>query len=260
MCRPVRCTDRRGLPPARLLSAVRTLRRRRSNRESLAILLLLPFLAEDVLAAVLDALAFVGLGLAPATDLGGELADRLLVDPADLDRDLIGGLHFDTLGHVEIDVVAVAELQLELAALRLRTVADAGDLQHLGEALGDTFDQVRHQRALQAPVAARRLAVVGRQDRDGPVVEVVLDQFVGADRQGALGALDGQRAVIDLGGDAAWDRHRLLADAAHQNTSASTSPPTFCARASLSESTPRGVETMVMPRPLRMFGNSFEPE
>src|SRR6478735_1211925 len=260
MCRPVRCTDRRGLPPARLLSAVRTLRRRRSNRESLAILLLLPFLAEDVLAAVLDALAFVGLGLAPATDLGGELADRLLVDSTNLDRDLIGRLHFDTLGHVEIDVVAVAELQLELAALGLRTVADAGDLKHLGKALGDALDQVRHQRTLQTPVGPGVLAVVGRLHRDAAVVELVVDQFVGADRQGALGPLDGERTVVDLGSDAAWDRHRLLADAAHQNTSASTSPPTFCARASLSESTPRGVETMVMPRPLRMFGSSFEPE
>src|SRR5690606_10727284 len=137
MWRPVRWTDRRALPPARLLSAVRTRRRRRANRESLAMLLLLPFLAEDVLAAVLDTLALVGLGLAPAADLGGKLADSLLVDPGDLDRGLIGGLHLEAFRHVEIDVVAVAELQLELAALRARTIADAGDFQHLGEAAGD---------------------------------------------------------------------------------------------------------------------------
>ena len=59
------------------------------------------------------------------------------------------------------------------------------------------------------------------------VLEVVSDLLVGAHRQGAFWSLDGQRAVLDLRGDAARDRHRPFADAAHQNTSASTSPPTF---------------------------------
>src|ERR671912_1141150 len=131
MCRPVRWTDSRGRMPPRFLIAVRTRRRRRSKRESLAMLLLLPFLAEDVLAAVLDALALVRLGLAPAADFGGELADGLLVDAADLDRGLVRSLHLQAFGHVDLDVVAVAELQLELAALRLRAIADAGDLEGL---------------------------------------------------------------------------------------------------------------------------------
>src|SRR5690554_4344996 len=117
MWRPVRCTERRARAPARLRSAVRTRRRRRSNRDSLAMLLLLPFLAEDVLAAILDALALVRLGLAPAADFGGELADGLLVDARDLDRGLVRGLHLEAFRHVEVDVVAVAELKLELLAL-----------------------------------------------------------------------------------------------------------------------------------------------
>src|SRR6478735_6739898 len=141
MWRPVRCTDRRGLPPARLLSAVRTRRRRRSNRDSLAMLLLLPFLAEDVLAAIANALALVRLGLAPAADFGGELADGLLVDAADLER--------------------------------------------LGEARSHAFDEVRHQRALHAPVAARCLAVVGRRDRDRTVLELVAPEIRQAHRQRA---------------------------------------------------------------------------
>src|SRR5690606_27551020 len=190
-------------------------------------LLLLPFLAEDVLAAILDALALVRLGLAPAADFGGELADGLLVDARDLDRGLVRGLHLEAFRHVEVDVVAVAELKLELLALRARTVADAGDLEDLGEALRDTFDEVRHQRALHAPVAAGRLAVVGRLDRDRSVLELVVDELRQAHRQGPLGALDAELPVLDRRGDPARDRHRLLADAAHQNTSASTSPPTF---------------------------------
>src|SRR5690606_11378924 len=105
-------------------------------------------------------------------DLGSELADRLLVDSADLDRGLVGRLHFEPFRYIEFDIVAVAELQLDLAALRLRAITDAGDLQDLGKALRDPFDQVRHQRALHAPLAARRLAVIGRLDRNRSVLEL----------------------------------------------------------------------------------------
>src|SRR5690349_11546024 len=151
MCRPVRWIDSRGRSPARDLIAVRTRRRRRSKRESLAILLLLPFLAEDVLAAIRDALALVGLRLAPTADLGGELAHGLLVDARHLDRGLVGGLHLEAFRHVEIDIVAVAELQLELLALRRGAVANALDVERLGEAARHALDQIRHQRALHAP-------------------------------------------------------------------------------------------------------------
>src|SRR5262245_40318622 len=42
----------------------------------------LPDLPRDVLVAVADALALVGLGRAALADVGGDLADQLLVDPA----------------------------------------------------------------------------------------------------------------------------------------------------------------------------------
>ena len=86
-----------------------------------------------IFAAVFDALALVRLGLAPAADFGGDLADLLLVDAADLDRVGVGRLDLDALGHGEIDVVAVAELQAQILALRGGAIADAGDFQHLGE-------------------------------------------------------------------------------------------------------------------------------
>src|SRR5690606_34789363 len=134
---------------------------------------------------------------------------------------------FQALGHIDLDVVAVAELKLQLPPLRLRAIADAGDFQYFGETAGNAFDQVRHQRPLHAPVAARGLGVVGRLDRDRTVLELVFDEVRQPYRKGALGPLHAERAVLDLGGDPARDLHRLLADAAHQNTSASTSPPTF---------------------------------
>src|SRR4029450_4991916 len=107
-------------------------------------LLLLAFFAEDILAAILDALALVGLRLAPAADLGGNLAALLLVDAADLDRGVVRRLDIDAFRHGEIHIVAVAKLQLEIAALGLRTIADTGDLQHLAEPFGDARHQVLH--------------------------------------------------------------------------------------------------------------------
>src|SRR5690554_1115036 len=227
MWRPVRCTERRARAPARLRSAVRTRRRRRSNRESLAILLLLPFLAEDVLAAVLDALALVGLGLAPTADLGGELANGLLVDAADLDRCLVRSFHLQTFRDVELDIVAKAELKLELLALHLCTIADTRDLQDFRKSTGDAVDQVGHQGALHAPMATCRLAVVGRLNQDRAVFDLVADEIRQTQRQSALRPLNAQRTIVDIGSNPAGDRYRLLADPAHQNTSASTSPPTF---------------------------------
>ena len=45
-----------------------------------------------------------------------------------------------------------------------------------------------------------------------------------------------------------------------QNTRQSTSPPTLATRASASDMTPRGVDRMDMPRPLRIFGRSLIEE
>src|SRR6185503_2957989 len=129
-------------------------------------LLLLAFFAEDILAAVLDALALVRLGLAPAADLGRDLADLLLVDAADLDRVGVGRLDFDPLGNREVDVVAIAQLQAQVLALGGGAIADAGDLEHLGEAFGDAGDEVLDHRPLQAPGGARLLRRADRLYQD----------------------------------------------------------------------------------------------
>src|SRR5439155_26006803 len=129
-------------------------------------LLLLAFFAEDIFAAILDALALVRLRLAPAADFGRDLADLLLVDAANLDRVLIGSLHINAFRKVVVHVVAVAELQAQLAALRLGAIADASDLEHLGEALGHPGDEVLHHRALHAPGGARLLRRSDRSDEN----------------------------------------------------------------------------------------------
>src|SRR3546814_1094235 len=73
--------------------------------------------------------------LAPAADLGGNLTHLLLVDAADLDRGVVRGLDLDAFRHREIDVVRIAELQLQGLALGVGAVTDAGDEQLLRKAL-----------------------------------------------------------------------------------------------------------------------------
>src|SRR5215831_7698859 len=126
MCFDERNTDSRSRVPAAALMARRTRAVRRSvwvlNLAMVASLLLLAFLAEDVLAGVLHALALVGLGLAEAANLGRHLADLLAVDAGDHD---LGRLRRrDRVHHV----VAVAERDLQVLALHGGAIADAGDL------------------------------------------------------------------------------------------------------------------------------------
>src|SRR3546814_3094150 len=102
--------------------------------------------------------------------------------------------------------------------------------------------------------------VVGGLNRNAAFADFIFDVVGKRHRERALRTLHRQLAAVDRGGDAAGDRYCLFTNARHQNTSASTSPPTLCSRASASERTPRGVDTMVMPRPLRTIGSSFEPE
>src|SRR5437764_8363895 len=90
----------------------------------------LPGLALYVLAGVADALALVGLGLADLADVGGDLANSLLVDAPHEDAVGRRNLEADVLGRVDDDGVAVPDGQLDLvAALRRRPIADAHDLE-----------------------------------------------------------------------------------------------------------------------------------
>src|SRR6185369_12992155 len=94
-------------------------------------LLLLAFLAADLLAGIAHALALVGLRRADPADAGGDLAHRLLVDAADLDLGLLGHGEADALRRLDVHVVREAELHGERIALHRRAVADADQLQRL---------------------------------------------------------------------------------------------------------------------------------
>src|SRR5215211_2639269 len=178
-------------------------------------LLLLAFLAEDELVRILHALALVGLGTAEVADLGGGLADLLLLDAGD---DHLGRLrrHDRDPGRDRVfDVVAVPERELEHLAGDLRPIADAVDLELLLEALGHALDEVRELRAGHAPLRPGVLRLAARIDRDGAALHRHRDLLRHHEGQLALLALD----LHGLAGNArrhpGRHRNRLLAYSRH---------------------------------------------
>src|SRR5215813_6185221 len=141
MCWLERNTDSRGRPVDLSRSWKRTRWRRRSLGLILvwaivSVLLLLAFLAYDLLALIHDALALVRLRLAVGADLRRHLTHPLLVGAGDLDGGRLVALDLDVGGDREHDVVAVSQLELQGLALNGGAVADAADLQRPAVALG----------------------------------------------------------------------------------------------------------------------------
>src|SRR5262249_5411627 len=124
-------------------------------------------LPADDLALVADALALVGLGGADLPDHGRELADGLLVGPADDDVGRVGDDHAHA-GRGLQDAL-VGDPDREGARVRLLErglVADADDLEPLGVARRDALDHVGDQapgQAVERPVLALVVAT-GHED------------------------------------------------------------------------------------------------
>src|SRR5690349_13358684 len=145
-------------------------RRCRRRRASLTVRLgTLAHLSADVLSLVADSLALVGLGRAHLADLGGRLADHLLVGPLDDDLRRRGHLKRDAGARLDRHRVRVADVELEVGALERRAIADALDLELLLEALRDSLDHVRDERPRQSVQRAVLPALRRPRDRDDAV-------------------------------------------------------------------------------------------
>src|SRR5918992_1170335 len=118
-------------------------------------------LAPDLLVAVADALALVGLRRPYATDLRGHLADPLLVYPAHDDGRRVGDLELDALARLDQDGVREPYLQVHVPPLQRGPVSDARDLERLREPFGYAGDGVLDQ----APRQAVHRLVLGRVRR-----------------------------------------------------------------------------------------------
>src|SRR6516165_8866224 len=168
MCLEERNTLRRGRALALARKALRTRRLRRSNGlilPSMRASLLLAFLAVNVLAAIANALALIGLGGAGGADFRGKLPNLLLVDAGDLDQLLFCACHLDldARGNLVHDVVAEADLELQaILALERRLEADTVDLERVRIALGHPLDEVDHLGSRHPPHRPRRLGLLER--------------------------------------------------------------------------------------------------
>src|SRR5690606_35967576 len=128
---------------------------------------------------------------------------------------------------------------------------------------GDTLDHVGQVGAGRAGARAGALGV-GEAHLQGLVL-LGHDHVVGhRQRQGALGALDGDQPRRDGGRDALRQGNRILGYSRHvlfnpYATMQRTSPPWPMARAWRSVITPWGVETITVPMPPSTFGSSSLP-
>src|SRR3954451_10317000 len=206
MCFDDRNTDSRGRPLAPAFTARRTRALRRSVEFlNLAIgllrLLLLAFLAEDVFALVLHALALVGLRRTECADLGRDLADLLLVDAHDENFGRLRRRDRDAFRHRVDHVVAVAERDLQVLALHRRAITDAGDLELALEALGHAGHQIGDERTRGAPHRASALGLIARIDLDAALLHLHGDIVGQHDLQRALRALHLDGLPFDVRGD-----------------------------------------------------------
>src|SRR2546421_5122054 len=135
MCLLERNTARRGRAavPRTFLRTRRWRRSRATCRfciSASALLRRLAGLAQHALVDVADALALVRLGLADLADVGGHLADQLLVEAAHRDAGGRRYLELDSLRCVDRDGVREPELEVDPARPGRRgAVAHAHDLE-----------------------------------------------------------------------------------------------------------------------------------
>src|SRR6266576_4336531 len=215
-------------------------------------------LTPDLLTHVADPLPLVRLGWSDGAQLRGHLSHELLVDAFDLHEHVVVDRDLDALGSVIRHRVRETNDELHAERLGLRLVADALNLERLREPLRHAVHPVGDERAGEPVQRFVPALVRGAPHHDGVFLERQGELRMKRAADLALRALHGDRAALELGGDALGQRNRLPADARHggYHTTASSSPPTRAVRASRSDIKPCGVERMAIPSPFLTRGIS----
>src|SRR3954468_13614677 len=172
-------------------------------------------LAADVLAGVAHTLALVRLRLARLADLGGDLADQLLVDADHREAGRVLDLEGDALGWVDLDRVAVAEVEGELLAVQRGSVADACDLQALAIAVGHADDHVVDEGPGQAVELLVHLLLGRAGDDERPVLAADGHVRVEGAAERALRPLDREVTPVDGHVDPRRDGDGKASDTRH---------------------------------------------
>ena len=118
-------------------------------------------------------------------------------DALDHDLGLRRALDLDAGRHLLHHRMRIADLQVQLLALRLRTKADADQRQAALEALADAVDHVGHQRAHRAAHGVGLGRLVGRREAQLAGLVAEADQRVQRARQRAERTLDADALVLD---------------------------------------------------------------
>src|SRR5215216_1156496 len=172
-------------------------------------------LAPDLLVAVADALALVGLRRPHLTDLRRHLAYPLLVYPAHDYRRGVGHLELYALARRDRDRMREPDLQTYVPPLQLGPVADARDLQRLREPFRYAGDGVLDQGAGE-PVHRLVLRRVRRpREHEAPVLLADLDAAPDGDGQLPSRAGDLHAPARDLDVHGRGDLDRRLTDSRH---------------------------------------------
>src|SRR3954447_12793403 len=173
-------------------------------------------LAADLLAGVANALALVGLGLARRPDPRGDLPDELLVDADDREAGRVLDLEADAGRRIDLDRVAVPQVELELPPDQRGTIPHAGDLEGLPVAGGHADDHVVDERPGQPVELLVGLALRRARHDDRVTIAGNADLGVQLAGEASLRPLDGHVPAvdgdIDPGGNGDWHasdpRHR----------------------------------------------------
>ena len=166
---------------------------------------------DDDFTLVADALAVIALGLPGIADEGSHLADLLLVDAGDGDVGLLDG-DFDAIDRRDHVLVGMAHVEDDILSTHLAPVADALDLEDLGEAVGDTLDHAGDEGAGRSVEHLHRNGVIRTLDEE--LVTVLLVAHVGIEdlAELSLGSLDCYLVTLDRDGDASGDNNRFPSD------------------------------------------------
>jgi hypothetical protein len=100
------------------------------------------FFAAEFLTGESDTFAFIGLRRVIGTDIGGTLANHLVVNALDREFGVISDGDFYTLRDIEMDGMGFSKAEVQEFALNSGLEANAMDFHVALESFGDTHDHV----------------------------------------------------------------------------------------------------------------------
>ena len=128
---------------------------------------------------------------------------------------VVGHLERDVLGSGVDHGVGVAQGEVEVLALERGTVADAGELELLLEALGDADDHVVEKGAGETLLGVGGGGLVNADDVELLALLLDLHEVGEGAGQLALAALDGNGGAINCHSDSGGNLDRLLTNTRH---------------------------------------------